>query len=127
MVLWWRTVRWTAARLAQTAAATVVALGIGVVIASLCFALGRGIPVQIAVLIGGGTVPIAWVLGTVMVWQETATERAARLAMFGATVVCPICGYNLAGLRSAICPECGGSFTLDQLAAAQPRANAEQS
>jgi hypothetical protein len=44
------------------------------------------------------------------------------LAAFGSTVVCPLCGYNLTGLRQAACPECGDTFTLDQLAAAQPRA-----
>src|SRR5262245_860136 len=47
LALWWRTVRWTAGRLAQTAVATVIALGIGVMVASLCFIVGRGIPVQI--------------------------------------------------------------------------------
>jgi len=28
---------------------------------------------------------------------------------------CPRCGYSLQGLSSASCPECGGTFTLDQL------------
>src|SRR4051812_8689857 len=60
LALWWRTVRWSARRLLQTVGATVMALGIGVMVALLCFALGRGLPVQFAVLIGGGTVPIAW-------------------------------------------------------------------
>lgn len=30
-------------------------------------------------------------------------------------VRCPRCGYSLRGLSGASCPECGGSFTLDQL------------
>jgi hypothetical protein len=32
-----------------------------------------------------------------------------------------MCGYNMAGLKTAVCPECGGAFTLDQFVAAQPR------
>jgi len=59
-------------------------------------------------------------LGTVIAWRETPRERADRLARLGAAIVCPLCGYNLAGFREARCPECGGSFTLDQLAATQP-------
>ena len=39
------------------------------------------------------------------------------------TILCPVCGYNLTGLREARCPECGGTFTLDQLAASQPQRN----
>lgn len=28
---------------------------------------------------------------------------------------CPKCGYNLTGLREARCPECGATYTLDEL------------
>ena len=74
-------------------------------------------------LLGGGTVPIVWVLATVLLWRETNAERVARMSNLigNPTVVCPFCGYNLSGLREARCPECGNSFTLDQLAASQPR------
>jgi hypothetical protein len=69
-------------------------------------------------------VPIAWVLITVLLWRETARERFERLAGLGPgpTVSCPVCGYSLAGLREARCPECGTHFTLDQLLAAQSHA-----
>ncbi len=33
----------------------------------------------------------------------------------GDDVPCPSCGYNLRGLREARCPECGSSFTIEQL------------
>jgi rubrerythrin len=58
---------------------------------------------------------------TVLVWRETNAERAARLAAVGASeIVCPVCGYRMAGLREARCPECGAAFTIEQLVAAQP-------
>ncbi len=125
LVLWGSMVRWTQRRAWGTVAASAASVLLGGFIGSLCFALARWMPVQFPVLIGGGTVPIIWVLATVMLWRETTPERALRLAVLGASVTCPLCGYNLAGLREAACPECGGAFTLDQLAAAQPRGISE--
>jgi len=71
----------------------------------------------------GGLVPIVWVLATVLLWRETAAERLARMSKLAShpTMLCPFCGYNLSGLREARCPECGASFTLDELAASQPQ------
>lgn len=37
------------------------------------------------------------------------------------TVLCPICRSNFSGLHEARYPECGGNFTLDELAASQPQ------
>jgi hypothetical protein len=81
------------------------------------------IPPGPAFVLGGGTVPIVWVLATVLVWRETSAERVARMSnlVSNPSVVCPFCGYNLSGLREARCPECGASFTLDALAASQPQ------
>jgi len=57
-------------------------------------------------LIRGGTVPITWVLSTVMVWRETAAERLALLTAHRMPVLaCPVCGYDLAGLTEARCRE----------------------
>ena len=64
-------------------------------------------------------------LATVLIWRETPHERVERLSQLGtAGVCCPICGYNLTGLSTAQCPECGAKFTLDQLMATQPRERA---
>jgi hypothetical protein len=78
-----------------------------------------------ALLVGGGVPPIVWVLATVLIWRETPQERMQRLAAGGAgTLACPICGYNMTGLREARCPECGVGMTLDELVAAQARRDA---
>ena len=34
---------------------------------------------------------------------------------------CPGCGYNLRGLRSGVCPECGKQLTLDMFHESPPR------
>ena len=123
VVLWHTSVRWTRQRIVRTAVATVASLVAGTLFGMLCTAINRSIPVPFAMLVGGAVVPIVWVLATVIVWRETPAERVARLggrADAGATIVCPLCGYNLTGLREARCPECGASFTLEELTAAQP-------
>ena len=38
-------------------------------------------------------------------------QKKAKPAPEIATVICPKCGYNLAGLTSTTCPECGEGFT----------------
>jgi hypothetical protein len=116
-------VRWTPARERNTVLAGVAALAGGVALAVALATVAPAMPHVIAALIGGGTVPIVWVLATVLLWRETPAERLARMSNLvgNPTVLCPICGYNLSGLREARCPECGASFTLDELAASQPQ------
>lgn len=122
VVLWRDMVAWSARRVALTAAATAGALFGGAAVALGALAIQRQLPPPIAVMLGGGTVPITWVLSTVLIWRETAAERLARLTAHGMpAVACPLCGYNLAGLTEARCPECGGSFTLEQIVLARPR------
>jgi hypothetical protein len=66
------------------------------------------------------------VLSTVLIWRETAAERLARLTAHGMPVIaCPLCGYNLAGLTEARCPECGAAFTLEQVLLARPSPGAQ--
>ena len=126
VVLWRDMVTWTARRIALTAAATGGALAGGVAVAIGAMAIQRQLPPPIACLLGGGTVPITWVLSTVLIWRENAAERLSRLTAHGMPVIaCPLCGYNLAGLNEARCPECGGSFTLEQVLLARPRPGAQ--
>jgi hypothetical protein len=123
ILLWRSTVRWTRRRVWNTALAGLVAVAGGAAFAGALRAVARALPPGIALLLGGAGVPIMWVLATVLLWRETPAERLARMSSLvgGASVLCPVCGYNLSGLREARCPECGGSFTLDELAAGQPQ------
>jgi hypothetical protein len=126
VILWHDMVPWNRRRVTRTALATVLSLAGGVVVALACLAVNHQVPPTIAVMIGGGTVPITWVLSTVLVWRETAAERLTRLTAHGMpAIACPLCGYNLAGLTEARCPECGGRFTLEQVILARPRPGAQ--
>src|SRR5688500_17258420 len=122
VLLWRDMVPWNRRRVVLTVVATVLSLAGGCAVALGCIAFDRRVPPPIAVLFGGGTVPITWVLSTVLVWRETAAERLGRLTAHGMpAIACPLCGYNLAGLTEARCPECGGTCTLEQIVVARPR------
>ena len=122
VLLWRDMVTWNLRRVVATALATLLSLAGGIAVALGCVAINRQVPPPIAVLIGGGTVPITWVLSTVLIWRETPAERLSRLTTHGMpAIACPLCGYSLAGLTEARCPECGGTFTLDQIVLARPQ------
>ena len=126
VVLWHDMVSWNSRRVILTGLATVLALAGGVAVALGCIALNPSMPPPMGVMVGGGTVPITWVLSTVLVWRETAAERLGRLTAHGMpALACPLCGYNLAGLTEARCPECGASFTLEQVLLARPPAGTQ--
>ena len=128
VLLWAGVVHWTTRRIVLTAAATVVSLALGAVVGLVAIIMNHVLPGPLALMAGGGIVPIVWVLATVLVWKETPAERVQRLAGIGApAVTCPLCGYNLAGLHEARCPECGGQFTLDQLVSTSTKNDPEGS
>ncbi len=116
-MLWRRAVRWSTRRITLTiisvVGATVISAGIG---ASVSF-----VDDSFAVFVGGVTAILLWLTATVFIWRETTDERAVRLRSAGPeAIVCPSCGYNLTGLRQTACPECGASYTIDELVASQP-------
>jgi hypothetical protein len=116
ILLWRKAVRWTSERRWLTLFSAGVA--------AICGAIGGlatkfvdddfGIFVFICVTI------LAWLPLTVWIWRDTATERAERSGGNDSALSCPTCGYNLTGLSTARCPECGSTFTLDELVRRQP-------
>jgi hypothetical protein len=121
VLLWRGVVRWTRRRVLLTAGGAIASLAVAVVVGGAGAALQPQAPPPLLIMLGGATVPIAWVLLTVLAWRETPAERTLRLVGAGADrIVCPMCGYAMTGLREARCPECGAAFTLEQLVAAQP-------
>lgn len=121
IALWRSTVVWTPARVRDTA----MSIGLSVVVALVAaeFAPGPG-PEPAAMaggLFGGGI----WILLSTWFWRQTPEERvaAARSTTSHEPIACPICGYDLAGLYEARCPECGTRYTLDELIRAAKRSS----
>jgi uncharacterized membrane protein YfcA len=115
--LWWKSVSWSRSRIWQTIGAAGICTAVGLVLGAAVHAIEPGF----GAFVGSVAAPLLWLMSTTVIWRETAGERMQRMRKTpGAQVVCPTCGYNLAGLSEARCPECGGQFTLDELFAAQP-------
>ncbi|HAI13847.1 MAG TPA: hypothetical protein DCM28_19230 [Phycisphaerales bacterium] len=71
---------------------------------------------SVTMFVIGAAWALLWLASTAIIWRETKAERIARLKMLGINVVvCPNCSYNLTGMTSTTCPECGSKYTLDQL------------
>ncbi len=117
--LWRNSIRWTMGRVVATAGMSVGAIALGLA-AYLVLRKQAQIPEEPAAILGGVVTPIAWVIGTILLWRENDRERAARLAKLSeATVACPLCGYNMTGLHDTRCPECGHHPTLQEFIASQ--------
>ena len=124
LLLWRGGVRWTGGRRGLTLGAAFGAMAAASLVGGLAGAVVEG---GFGWFVASVTAPLLWLVATVLIWRESAAERAARVGDGGRdAVVCPTCGYNLTGLRETRCPECGTQFTIDQLLAQQPgRAGAE--
>lgn len=119
--VWRQTVKWTRSRVARTLYAAAASAAVGAVAGVATGAMEEGFGFFIASV----TPPLLWLVATVLVWRETDAERSARLRAQGRLaggpgIPCPTCGYDMTGLKSTRCPECGSEFTIDELIAAQP-------
>lgn len=114
IALWYPIVTWTPQRIRNTVGVTIGAGLIGIFAGLFMYALSSEI--EVAIGIGGMTPPVVWVLGTVLVWKETGGERSSRLARIeGDPIDCPSCGYDMRGLATTTCPECGITSSLQQI------------
>lgn len=114
MAIWMGEVRWNPQRITLTALVFACScLFAGVIGLVIYGAMNES---ELGILIGGMLWVVFWLFGTGFAWMERPAERRRRLANVGAAdVVCPTCGYSLKGLKATACPECGSSFTIDQL------------
>jgi predicted MFS family arabinose efflux permease len=113
IVVWKSAVKWTATRMAVTASAFVACIACGAVIGGAIGAITN--EQELSYVAAAMMWALLWYGSTPLIWCERKAERAARLGNLGIELACPNCGYNLTGLREARCPECGSTFTLDEL------------
>ena len=69
------------------------------------------------VCLGGSGAILAWVQAGRKYARRQLTATAADGAL---DLRCPSCGYRMVGLHESRCPECGTTYTLDELLARQP-------
>lgn len=116
-LIWKGEVKWTGRRTTATLVAAFGSLVVAGVVGGGFAAASR--EEELGLTIGGLVWIVLYLFGTALAWRETKAERQQRLEAMGVSALpCPSCAYNLSGLRESRCPECGASFTLDQLYAA---------
>jgi len=114
VLIWLGQIRWTPARVWSVP----IIVGLACVPALIAaFTLGKLIGYSDAhvlqTLMAGMIWAPCFVAGTAIAWRETAIDRAARLREMGAALLtCARCGYNLTGITSGQCPECGEGFAV---------------
>lgn len=126
LLVWRSAVTWNRTRIVLTIASFPATAIVGVLAAALAVNVAPMSEWGFAAFIGGVFAILLWLITSVFLWRETVAERAARVrAKSQSAIACPTCGYNLTGLSESRCPECGGKFTLDELFAFQPKADAD--
>lgn len=120
-LIWVRAVRWTPLRIVATlawAAGSLLLAG-AVFVGWIILATVTGwMDEDYASAICVPLAMILWPLGTVFIWQDRLGDSAARSrAAQREGVKCPGCGYRLSDIRSTTCPECGRTFTVQELLA----------
>ena len=116
ILLWRKSVIWNQRRPFATLAAAGAAIMIAIVLAIMIAAVVR-YSESFPAFVGTVAAPLLWLVATVFICRRP-NECAGHSVT--ASVVCPACNYNMTGLTTARCPECGAEFTLDQLFSSQP-------
>lgn len=111
---------WTPLRVLRTLVAFLMsAVAGGGAYAAFDLVPNREVSAELGIIQADMIFASAWILTSTLAWRETSTERTARLGGRGSMrLPCPKCGYNLTGLRETRCPECGATYTLDELVGA---------
>src|SRR5207247_1420394 len=100
---------------------TFLSAGVAIVIGFIVGILIESIERDVGQFVGCVIPPLLWLIIVTIIWRETPRERSSRLTTTQKhAIVCPSCGYNLTGLQSTRCPECGTMFTLDEILLGQP-------
>jgi hypothetical protein len=120
VALWRGSVQWTPSRVRRTVLSALGCAAVGIVAGFMAITVTHIHDESFGIFIGGLVAIPLWLVATILLWRETALERAERIRQSASDVLfCPRCGYNMTGLHMARCPECGAQYTLNQLFAAQ--------
>lgn len=124
LIIWIGVVRWTRRRRLLTVVALL--LGIGLCVGqsiAWAFVDRREWPVFASLI--NAILALLIVAALVRIWQEKPAERVERIAAAGqGAVKCPLCKYDLSGLSTLTCPECGNTFKLSDVVNAERRVQA---
>lgn len=115
-LLWRRAVKWSGQRMVMTLAAAAGSVLMGVLVGAVVRAALGGRERDFSPFLTTTVTPLFWLVATCFLWRDVPGNELHEQGK----VVCPTCGYDLRGLTTTRCPECGAQLTLDALIAGQP-------
>lgn len=117
-LIWARRVVWNRRRVITLFAVVFGAVLVGVIAALLIAIPLNSYMADFATFAGSVFATLLALAGFILTIRETPLERTARLRGVGVTRVhCPACNYDMTGLHTSDCPECGGKFTIEEFIA----------
>lgn len=121
IIIWMGVVRWTRRRRLLTV--LVILVGVALCLAQgLSWGLAARREWEVFAALGNAILSLLIVAALVRIWQEKPAERVERINAAGqGAVKCPLCKYDLGGLTTLTCPECGNTFTLADVVNAERR------
>jgi predicted RNA-binding Zn-ribbon protein involved in translation (DUF1610 family) len=121
--VWWGFRQW--ARLVRT---LVQVAGVWIVALPITVLLDTTVQRADGLIVGTVFAAIATTAGLLLTLAyRTMAGRTVRDARGAVRVNCPRCGYSMVGLCSSTCPECGTTFTIDQIIGGQEYAAPSES
>jgi hypothetical protein len=117
LLLWRRSVRWTAWRVRATIVAAIFSILFALIVGLSFGAWVR--ETDLGIFLAACLSIFTWLTCVCIIWRDRAADLTTMNDTAERDVACPKCRYAMTGLREARCPECGEQYTLDQLFAAQ--------
>lgn len=115
IIIWHRPKIWNMHRIRRLVFAVLGSCACGIVVLSLLLLLVDSIEEEFAFTASTAFAILCSITSLILIIKETPAERKERLRNIGfIKIVCPACKYDMRGLHTTDCPECGHKCSLEE-------------
>lgn len=108
ILIWHKPKLWNLHKLRQLVFAILGSIACGILLTSLLLLVFLPTEQEFALSAGSLFTLLCSLVALILIIKETPAERAHRLRSIGfIKIVCPACNYDMRGLHTTDCPECG--------------------